>query len=471
LYFLPHMLSNYRISLTALAFSAGACLSQAPFAAQPEPAAPMESAPTAASVSAAMDPAGLLTLDQAIRIAVENNYSLSLSREETGQAVIARQGAAGNFLPSASADVNHSGPLPLHSSVPVTTVGASVNWEIFDGLQDYHAYRRLRTREQQASLAERAALENLVETVVVGYYDLVQQKQRLSAIAELLSVSRERAGLAQAKLSVGAGSKLDQLQSRADLNEDSSTYLNQELSLEKAKVSLNQLLARDAAIRFEVADSIPLAPALPLDDWRKDLEEHNAAISAARAGKLASAYSVDEARGRWLPSLSTGVSYGATPDFLNSSRAIGVGHDGFGYSVNLSIPLFDRLATPTAVRQAKAGLRGDEIRLRQTIDQASADFEQARRQYETGLRQISLEEGNLQVARLQAEAAQERYKLGASSPLEFRDAQTRLLDAEGRLITARQSAKQAEVSLQRLSGLLIKQVSAATAPPQSGSGK
>jgi outer membrane protein TolC len=450
--------SLIRLPLSTLILAAGAFFYPVPIVAQ-----------TAQSVGTEPIPvnAPTLSLDQAIRLAVENNYSLSLTREETGQAVIARQGAVGDFLPSADASVNHSGPLPLHSSVPVTTVGASVSLQVFDGFRDYHAYRRLQTRERQATLAERGALENLVESVVVGYYDLVQQKQRLSAIAELLSVSRERARLAEAKLSVGAGSKLDQLQSKADLNEDSSSYLNQELSLEKAKVSLNQLLARDAAIRFDIADSIPLAPALPLDEWRKGLEENNASIAAAKASKAASGYGVDEARGRWLPSLSTGVSYGATPAALNSDRALATSRDGFGYSVNLSIPLFDRLATPTAVRQAKAGLRGDEIRLRQAIDQVYADFEQARRQYETGVRQISLEEGNLQVARLQAEAAQERYKLGASSPLEFRDAQTRLLDAEGRLITARQSAKQAEAALQRMSGMLIKQ--AAVVPPPPGS--
>ncbi len=80
------------------------------------------------------------------------------------------------------------------------------------------------------------------------------------------------------------------------------------------------------------------------------------------------------------------------------------------------------------MRTAQVGVRSGETRVKQAESQAASEFEQARSQFETAVRRISLEERNLQVSRLQAEAAQERYKLGASSPLEFRDAQTRLLD-------------------------------------------
>lgn len=398
-----------------------------------------------------------LTLDEAIRLALENNYSLSIARDDAAIAANARRGGVGNFLPSASADLSHTGLL-LEGGDPVTSVGASVNWIVFDGFRNYHGYRRLQSQERAAEIQERQALEGLLEQVVVSYYDLVQQKQRLAAIGDLMAVSLERARLSQARLEVGAGSKLEQLQSLASLNEDSATYLNQTHSLAQAKVRLNQLLAREAAMDFDVADSIPLEQALPLDEWRKGLLENNASVAAARARKTTAAAGVSEARGNWLPTLNTGVSYNSTPDALNSSNV--ATRDGLTYRVGLSVPLFDRLATPTAVRQAKIYLRQGETGLRQTEAEAEADFEVARRQYDISLRQLNLEGRNLQVSRLQAEAAQERYKLGASTPLEFRDAQTRLLDAEVRLITARQSTKQAEAALQRLAGVLVRRAPA-----------
>jgi outer membrane protein len=389
--------------------------------------------------------------DDAIRQAVERNFGLSLSHGQREAATAAREGGAGQFLPSASASAGVNGS--FSGGTPTTSLGASAAWVVFDGLRNVNGYRRLQAQERAAGWQERLDLEDLLETVTVSYYDVVQLKQRLHAIEQQLSASSDRARLAMAKLEVGAGSKLEQLQALADLNQDSSTWLDQTLALKSAKVRLNQALARDPALEFDVADSIPLDPALPLDAWRRELPERNAAVVFARARRGAAEAGLAEARGRWLPTLSTDVAYATTPEALNEED-VG-GRDGATYGVKLSVPLFDRLATPVAVKQARIEARSGATRVAQAESQASADFEVARRRYELGMTRIGLETRNLQVARLQAEAAQERYKLGASSPLEFRDAQTRLLDAEGRLITARQSAKQAEVALRRLAGRLV----------------
>jgi outer membrane protein len=401
-----------------------------------------------------------LSLQDAIRQAVGNNFGLDLARDQTEAAAADRAGGVGAFLPSASASLTNRGD--LEGGPSRTSAGASANWVLFNGFQDYNGYRRLKAQEKSTRLEERQSLESLLETVVVSYYDIVQSKQSLAAIRQLLAVSQERATLSQARLEVGAGSRLDQLQSLADLNADSSAFLDAATAMAKAKVRLNQVLARESTLDFDVADSIPLESSPPLDEWRKGLPENNSSIAAARMNRNAAVSGLAAARGGWLPSLTTGVSYNTVPEALNSAAAStstggSTESDSWGYSVNLSIPLFDRLGTPTSVRKAKVGVRSSETRIKQAESQAVSDFEQARSQFETAVRRISLEERNLQVSRLQAEAAQERYKLGASSPLEFRDAQTRLLSAEGRLISARQSAKQSEVALQRLAGLLVRQ--------------
>ncbi len=396
-----------------------------------------------------------LELDEALRLSLQNNFSLSISRASTDIARTNREAGGGAFLPSASAYVNKSGTFDTTS--PVTTLGASANWVVFDGFQDYHAYHRLQAQEQAAALSERSGMEVLMESVIDAYYNIVEQKQKLNAIRELLSVSVERAKLAQAKLEIGAGSRLDQLQSVADLNEDSSGFLTQQSALHDSKVKLNQFLSRDALLDFDVADSIPLAENLQLNPMRRDLPENNSDVAAARAQRNAAVSGVGEARGHWLPSLNAGLSYSVAPDALNSARSARTARDGFGYSLNLSVPLFDKLATPTGVTRAKLGLRQEETKVKQAEVDALVQFAQQENQYRTAQSQIALEARNLTVAKLQEEAAQERYRVGASTALEFRDAQRKLLDAEVRLISARQSAKQSETALRRLAGLLIHQ--------------
>lgn len=395
--------------------------------------------------------ADTLALDAAVRLAVENNFGLSLSRDQREAATEARRGGVGDFLPSASASAATSGS--VEGGAPATSVGATASWTVFDGLRNVNGYRRLKAQEHAAALQERLDLEGLLETVMVSYYDIVQAKQRLHALGQQLETSAERARLAQAKLEVGAGSRLEQLQALADLNQDSSAWLDQTLALRSAKVRLNQELARDPALAFDVADSIPLEADLPLETWRRELSGRNASVALARAQKNSSEAALAVAQGGRMPTVSARIGYSAYPEALNSAGA--GGRDGGSYEVNLSLPLFDRFQTSTAVKRARIDVRSDATRAAQAESQARADFEVARSQYELAMARIGLETRNLQVARLQAEAAQERYRVGASSPLEFRDAQTRLFDAEVRLITARQSAKQAETALRRLSGVLV----------------
>ena len=395
----------------------------------------------------------LLTPEEAVRVALKNNYSLSLSRDQTAEATVNRQSGIGPFLPGASASVNTSGAL-IDTVTHVTTVGASINWQIFDGFQSYHSYQRLKSSEKAAELQERFTIETTVESVLNGYYAVVLQKQLLTAIRELTGVAEDQAKLAQAKAEVGSGSHLDQLQAVATLNQDSSSLLSQEISLRQAKIQLNQLLARDPAMEFETIDSIPVENSLPVATWKNSLGYNNTSILQANAQRNAIASGLSQARGIWWPSLSAGIGYSTTPSALNSGGT--PAKSGTTYNVNLTVPLFDKLQAHQAVGDAKLELKQGETRLKLTEQNVRAEFEQDEQKYQSGLRQVDLETRNLEVAKLQAEAASERYKAGATTALEFRDAQRILLDARSRLINARQNTLQAELALKRLAGVMVR---------------
>jgi outer membrane protein len=411
--------------------------------------------------------APVLTPDEAVRLGLQNNYSISLARDQRDLAASNRLGGVGPFLPTASASATHSGELHPGSGTS-NSAGASVNLQLFNGFQSYYAYQRLKTQESAAGLQEQLAIETTLESILASYYAIATQKRQMAALRDLLAVSRERAALADARLQVGAGSRLEQLQSQADLNADSSSLLSQEITLRESKVQLNQLLARDPGAAFDVQDSIPVETGLPVAAWRSGLLQNNTTLREARLQKTVSESSVREARGGYSPTVSAGLAYRTSLDSLVGGGGVGTvtGSDALTYSVSLSIPLFDGLRTRQSVVGSRIGLRRQETLLKQSEESVRANFEQAEGRYALGLRQIALEEGNLEVARRQAEAAQERFRVGSSSSLEFRDAQQKLLSAQSRLATARQSAKLSELALKRLSGTLIAPVALDTAARQ-----
>ena len=75
--------------------------------------------------------------------------------------------------------------------------------------------------------------------------------------------------------------------------------------------------------------------------------------------------------------------------------------------------------------------------------------------YQNSLNLIDLETQNLDVALENEEIALERYRLGNSTALELREAQTNAVEVESRLLNARYSTKISEIELLRLSGSLI----------------
>jgi outer membrane protein len=400
----------------------------------------------------------VLTAEEAVRLGLENNFALALVRSQTDLATLNRQTGIGPFLPTASADARYSGRIDS-GSPSQTTVGVSANIQLFNGFQSTFAYRRLKAQETAATLRQDAAVENTVESILTAYYGIAGQKLQLNAIREALLVSEERAKLARARMEVGAGSRLEQLQSQADLNADSSSLMSQETALREAKIQLNGLLARDAGTDFDVPDTIPVEAALPLENWRATLPERNNSIREARIQRRAAEFSVSEARGGRLPSVNAGLSYNTAPEALNSQATASNGSDAVSYSVSASLPLFDGLRTRQSVGSSRIALRQQETSLRRTEQETRAAYAQAAGRYESGLRQIALEERNLEVARLQAEAARERFRVGSSTSLEFRDAQQTLLNAQSRLATVRQTVKQSELALKRLAGVLASPVS------------
>ena len=222
-------------------------------------------------------------------------------------------------------------------------------------------------------------------------------------------------------------------------------------------IQLNQLLARDPSVEFEVADSIPLESGLPLENLRASLEDNNAAILQAKAQQDAAASGLQQAKGMWWPSLNAGVGYSARPSALNPGNT-GPDNNGTGtYSVTLSVPIFDQLQSHQAVSIARLQLKQGETQTRQAGESVRSEFEQDRQKYVSGLQRVDLETRNLGVANQQADAAFEQYKVGKITTLALRDAQRLLLDSRSRLITAYQNTKQAELALKRLAGLLVSQ--------------
>ncbi|MBC3786741.1 TolC family protein [Spirosoma utsteinense] len=420
-------------------------------------------------------PGEVLTLQQAIAQSTEKNYQVQINRS---QEEISRnnytKGNAG-YLPVVSGNVTSNGGLQnldqtfLDGLRPrqiingifnrTTNLGLNVNYTIFNGYGRSATYNQLRQLVQISTVTTRANVEATVASVATGYFDVVRQLQRLIAFTQALDISRERLELARATYDVGTRSKVDFLSAQVDYNTDSAALLSQEQQLRNAKVLLNTLLVRDVQTEFAVRDTIQVRPDLQLPPLQESLATNNPQLVAAVLNRTLADVSIRLANAQQLPIVTAQAGYNY--QFINNQGGFGVRNarnNGLTYVFQATIPIFNGYNLKRQIQNARVGTliaQNQENDQRLQLQSALVQTYQA---YQNSLALLNLEVQNNKLANQNVDIAYDRYRIGNSTFVEFRDVQRNAIDAQIRLIEAEYNAKAAEIELLRLSSTITQEL-------------
>ena len=412
----------------------------------------------------------ILTLEEAIKIALESNYSIRIARND--EQIAKNNNTIGNagFLPSVDADAQYnasitdtrqeSGTLGNRefNGVEATNFGGGVGatWLVFDGFRMFVAKDRLEELESIGQLNTLISVEQTIGNVSAAYYDVVRQKQLLEAQRNAFRVSAERLRIASAKASVGAGSGLERLQSQVDFNADSSEVLRQKLNIESAKQFLKQQLGQPEMADFDVIDSIP-APGVGSESELRSLAgQQNLLLKLSEQSKRLSELSIKEANSLWWPQIALTGGYSFNQQSNEASIFQFNRSSGWNYGIRASVNLFDGFNTRRQIENAKVEAATRQLQIEEIQAQISTQMQNAYRNFSASRDILALEQQNLDIARRTANIALERFKIGSSTPLELREAQSTFVLAQARLLTAQYQIKIAELDLLRLSGQIIR---------------
>jgi outer membrane protein len=205
-----------------------------------------------------------------------------------------------------------------------------------------------------------------------------------------------------------------------------------------------------------VIDTIPLVTEFEYPELSELTDENNSALQLAVLRRNLSELDADIARSDLFPNLSLTAGY----NFLRSESEAGnlrTNHsNGYSYGVRASWNIFNGFNTRRNIQNAAILIENNNILYEQTASRVRSDLLNFFRVFENSMQQIRLELQNLQSAEENVDIALERLKLGNISPLEFREAQINLLNAQNRLVSSQVDAKIAETELLRLSGMLVR---------------
>jgi outer membrane protein TolC len=168
--------------------------------------------------------------DAGIAAAKANRALLKQQRLNILSEVEAIRIAAAGYQPTLSATAgleqrNSSLQNDLGAAVNGWFYGANFNWNVFDGFATYGRVKQARALLAEAKVAYDDSVRQVVEDVETNYLNLQQYKQTIQSQVLTVSEAEEAVRLAQARLSAGAGTQLDVLQSQVALIQAQTTEL------------------------------------------------------------------------------------------------------------------------------------------------------------------------------------------------------------------------------------------------------
>ncbi|WP_324288575.1 TolC family protein [Pedobacter sp. SL55] len=329
-----------------------------------------------------------------------------------------------------------------------------LDWTVFDGFTMFANYERLKTLRQQGEKNADLQILTTITDVLSAYYNIAKQQQLVVAADSTIDISAFRLRIADSKLKIGRGSKLDVLAAQVDYNTDTSAYLQQKNLLNNYQVTLNQLLARDVNIKFTVDNTFDIEETLNYTNLAAQMEQLNPALQSALLNKKVAELSLKQVQGNRYPQISLNSGY----DFNKSESPTGFNTQfrakGFSYGLTASFNIFNGFLQRQNERNAKVNISSANLQVEQTKQNLSAQLISAYQDYTTFIELTKLEQGNINIANQNLDITLEKYRLGNITPLELREAQKNAIDANNRYLEIKYQRKLAEIYLKQISGTL-----------------
>ncbi|KAA3439198.1 TolC family protein [Rufibacter hautae] len=410
----------------------------------------------------------LLTLEDAVRIALERNYDIKLSANDRRIAENnVTRGNAG-MLPNVTANLANNRTIQnstqTRSDGQVNEVswgqgstlngGVGLNWTVFNGFAMFARYEQLQELQKLGETNLQLTIISRVADVMGTFYELVQQQQQLRAYDTAISISRLRVNTAQNRFEIGKAARLEVLNAQVDFNTDTTNLLRQQELYRNTQIRMNELLVRDVNIRFSVPDDILIDDQLTLAGLTEQAAQQNPSLKAAVLNRRIVELDAKQVRANRYPVIGVNTGY----NFNRNRSALGFSTlstgNGLTYGVSASVPIFSGFNQRRNEQNANIQINSAQLQYEQINQNINAQLAAAYQTYLTNLSLVRLEDNNRRIARQNLDITLEKFRLGSITTVEVRDAQLNYVNATVRYSNAQFQAKIGEVALKEIAGTL-----------------
>ncbi len=413
--------------------------------------------------SLSIAPSRKITLQEAIKIALDNNYVIQKAKNNLDLTDMEHKSAVANFFPSVSGGMSANRRIGKQfNSVTVSfanqtnnsisgDIGAQIT--IFSGLNNIYNLRR--SNEDGLSMEEqlRRQKENVIFNAASSYLQVLLDQQLLDISRENLKAAQQQLNQVKAQVEVGSKPIADQYNQEATVANDQLQVIQNKNTLNFNELQLVRQLQLDPMKDYQF-----VRPQLDTTAIHKDVPDLQTMISEALANRSdlqsqkhqirSNYFNLKQTESQRYPTLTfsaqiSGSYYDTYRIFevdpntgQRNPVTVGFGDQFFNQNVNkflgfnLNVPIFNKLNTSYQIQSSIVNYKNSKLDLENLRLQIVQEIRQAYNDYLNYSEQLASTAAALTSARKAYETQQERYKVGAGTLIELSQANATYVQAQ-----------------------------------------
>ncbi|MED5451164.1 MAG: TolC family protein, partial [Candidatus Neomarinimicrobiota bacterium] len=298
-----------------------------------------------------------LSVDECVRIALENKAGVKRAEQDTKIAQLNRVSAVGMLLPTLRASNSFSETTYGNSSLSTNEsygAGISLSQNLFNSGNNARNVRQSNNNYLIAKENERQSKSRIIANVYTYYYQFLKNKELFTIAEKNLELSSRQLELVERRYNLGSVSKTDYLKASVQYGTAKSTLLSRRLNRDNSEQTLrNGMGILENNMELKVRDKVNIELIFPdFDEAYEIMIQNSPELRILDAQIETAQLNLRSAWGSSLPSLNLSVGMNAHSDEQITSEFF---DDNYIKSANLtlSIPIFSGLKNRNSVEISK----------------------------------------------------------------------------------------------------------------------
>ncbi|MDX1591623.1 MAG: TolC family protein [Balneolaceae bacterium] len=393
-----------------------------------------------------------ITIEEAIEIALENNYQLKQAENNLTLSRAQERSALADFFPNLNASASRGRNVGRQfdnttgdfGDFTINSFSAGINSgiTIFNGFNNINSLRAAQhetlSREEQLQRVR----ENIIFNTASRYLQYLLSEQLLQIAEETLQTSEQQLEQVRAQVEVGARPTVDLLNQESIVAGNELQVVNRRNDLNFSRLQLIRTLQIDPLGDYQfvtpnIDESSAAARDYDLQEMVQLALDNRSDLKSELEGIEVALYNLKSARANYYPTLTLNgsvrtsyndrnpASYSDQLTDQNISRNLGL---------SLSIPIFNRLNARTSVQAQQISYKNAQLSLENTRLNVIQEVNQAYNDYIALVQELESSEKAFIAAERAYETEQQRYEVGASTLIELSQANNSFVEAQSNRI-------------------------------------